>query len=223
MTVPLPELLADVHRELADFNRAAGEADRLRNTREPSLFAGAGATDEAIRELAQRAGGLGDGRRVADPPRGRRAPAGLAGAMSKAMAEGTPSAGGYLVDSETSSDVLRALRARSAIYSLKPTVVPVKKELAITSVSAGAAAYYVAENANVPVSEPTLAQAPLLQPKELAALVPVSNRLLRDAAETPQLEQVLRDDLAELMALRADLAFIQGTGTGAEPRGTLPG
>jgi HK97 family phage major capsid protein len=52
----------------------------------------------------------------------------------------------------------------------------------------------------------------------LGALVPVSDRLLRDA-ENPTVEEVIRRDLAEVLALRADLAFLRGTGSGGEPRG----
>jgi HK97 family phage major capsid protein len=59
----------------------------------------------------------------------------------------------------------------------------------------------------------------LLRPKDLTALVPVSNRLLKDAATNPSIEQVIRADLAEVMALRADLAFLRGTGVGGEPTG----
>ena len=86
-------------------------------------------------------------------------------------------------------------------------------------VSTGATAYYTAENAAIPVSEQTFAEAALLAPKELTALVPVSNRLLRDA-DDPNIETIIREDLAEVLALRADLAFLKGTGTG-EPRGIV--
>jgi HK97 family phage major capsid protein len=97
--------------------------------------------------------------------------------------------------------------------------VTVEKELDVTSLATGASAYYVAENAAIPTSEQTFAQRALLRPKELAALVPVLNRLLRDAARSSDLDAVIRDDLAEVLALRADLAFLQGTGTGGEPLG----
>lgn len=52
MTLSLPDLLADVHRELAALNgrEAAERREAMKTTREPSVFAGAGATDEAIRE-----------------------------------------------------------------------------------------------------------------------------------------------------------------------------
>jgi HK97 family phage major capsid protein len=52
----------------------------------------------------------------------------------------------------------------------------------------------------------------------LAALVPVSNRLLRHATEVADLDSVTRTDLDEIFAWRADLAFLRGTG-GSEPTG----
>jgi HK97 family phage major capsid protein len=137
----------------------------------------------------------------------------------KAMAEGTGTAGGFLVPPEFSEEIVKLLRARSAVMALGPRIVAVKKELDVTSISSGSSAAYVAENAPIPVSEMTFAQQALLRPKELAALVPISNRLLRDAVDSPDVEQVIREDLAEVLALRADLAFIEGTGTGGEPKG----
>jgi HK97 family phage major capsid protein len=138
---------------------------------------------------------------------------------SKALAESTGSAGGHLVGIEVSGEVLRLLRARSAVMRLGPTVVPVKKELDVVALSTGAVASYVQENARVPVTEQTFATSVLLRPKALAALVPVSNRLLRDARENPSVESIVRSDLTEVLALRADLAFLRGTGTGDEPLG----
>ena len=155
---------------------------------------------------------------------GRRPAGGLATTMlsaldGKALAEGTGSAGGYLVPVETAEEVVKLIRARSAVMRLGPRIVPVKKELDVPSLASGATAYYVAENAAIPASEETFALTPLLRPRELAALVPISNRLLRDAAANPDVEQVIRDDLAEVLALRSDLAFLRGTGTSNEPLG----
>ena len=111
------------------------------------------------------------------------------------------------------------LRARSAVMLMGPTVVDVKKQLAINSLSTGSTAAYVPENAAAPVSEPTFDQQVLLTPRDLVALVPVSDRLLRDAAENPTVDGVLRADMAEVLALRADLAFLRGTGSAGEPLG----
>jgi HK97 family phage major capsid protein len=139
--------------------------------------------------------------------------------MRKALAVSTDSSGGYLVPAEISRDVLMGLRARSAVMQMGPTIVPLKKSLDVVSLSTGASAVYLAENAPIPVSEQTFVQSALLTPRELAALVPVSDRLLRDADDNPSVEEIVRRDLAEVLALRADLAFLRGTGTGREPRG----
>lgn len=184
----LPQLLTDVQGELRQLRAEGAERERaeLRH-RGGSRFAGEGATDEALEALAAMAPGGGVKApgvgRVAEPPqlRGTTGGAKLADVMTKALAEGTGSAGGYLVQSEVAAEVMKSLRARSAVMRLGPTVVPVKKDLAVTSISSGATAFYVSENARIPTSEQVFAQTPLLVPKELAALVPVSNRLLLDA------------------------------------------
>jgi HK97 family phage major capsid protein len=144
--------------------------------------------------------------------RDRRETRGIVATMNKALAESTGSAGGYLVPVDVASEVLTMLRARSAVFRMGPRVVPVKKELDLVGISTGASASYVAENARIGISEQTFATSVLLKPKALAALVPVSNRLLRDADDNPSAEMIVRNDLAEVMALRADLAFLRGTG-----------
>lgn len=158
------------------------------------------------------------GRKVAREPEAKAGQ--FAESMTKALAEATSSAGGYLVPQEVAFEVMTLLRARSAVYQLGPTRVDVEKELAVTALSTGASASWVAENAPIPVSEQTFSQSVLLRPKDLGALVPVSLRLLRDAADNPSVEDVVKRDLAEVMALKADLAFISGTGTG-QPLGIL--
>jgi HK97 family phage major capsid protein len=60
----------------------------------------------------------------------------------KALAEGTGSAGGYLVPVEVADEIVKLLRARSAVLRLAPTTVPVEKELDITSLATGASAYW---------------------------------------------------------------------------------
>lgn len=70
----------------------------------------------------------------------------------------------------------------------------------------------MAENARIPVSEPTFALVPKLRPIELAGLVPVSNKMLRDAQINPEFEDVIRSDMAEALSARQDLAFLQGLG-----------
>lgn len=210
-------------RRLEDAGASRKEVDDerrrlLKETRTGSRFVGENASDDFVEHIAK-GGSYQLAPNTSTGARGTRGLGGLAATMSKALGEGTPSAGGYLVPVEVAAEVLTLLRARSAVNRLGPTTIHVEKELDITSISSGATAYWTAENAQIPVSEQTFASQVLLRPKDLASLVPVSNRLLRDAVGAPDIERVIREDLAEVMALREDLAYVQGTGTGGEPLG----
>jgi HK97 family phage major capsid protein len=156
--------------------------------------------------------------RTVPEPRTRTTHGGLAGWLTKALAEGTGSSGGYMVPVEIAGEVLTLLHARSTVMSFA-RVVPVKKELRVVSITESASADYIGENLPVPISEPTFAESQLIKPRRLSAIVPISNRLLRDAAENPDADRVLREDLATVMALRADRAFLVGTGPDPEPVG----
>jgi HK97 family phage major capsid protein len=183
--------------------------------RAPSRHAGTAATPDHVEWLA------GERNYRLAPPSLRtmgRRESGLAAHLVKALAEGTGSAGGYLVPVEIAAEVLTLLRARSTVMSFA-RVVPVKKELRIVSLVESASAEYASENEPIPISEQTFGEAPMLRPKRLSALVPVSNRLLRDAAESPDADAVIREDLAAVMALRADRAFLLGDGPDPEPVG----
>lgn len=140
----------------------------------------------------------------------------IQGIQAKALAEGTASSGGYLVPQEWMPDILGLLRTEAVVRRAGPRFVPFNKQMNQTSVSTGATAYYTAENATIAPSEETFGEAPLLTPHNLTGLVPVSNYLLQDA---PQAEDFVRADLVEVMALREDLAFLRGTGSGGEPTG----
>lgn len=113
---------------------------RLRRA-ECITVAGQGATPSFVEQLASGQ----DAHLIPSPLQTERRTAGVVATMNKALAEGTGSAGEYLVSVETAGEVLRMLRARSAVMRLGPTVVPVKKELDLTALSTGASASYVAE------------------------------------------------------------------------------
>jgi HK97 family phage major capsid protein len=137
----------------------------------------------------------------------------------KALSESVGSSGGYLSFPQLASEITPLLRARSAVLRMGARVIPVARELDVAALSSGAVAYWTPENTPIPTSEETFALSVLLKPRALAALVPISKRLIDDAATNPSVEAVVRQDLAEVLALRADLAFLRGTGTGGEPLG----
>ena len=55
------------------------------------------------------------------------------------------------------------------------------------------------------------------QPKQVAALVKTSDRLLR--MSNPSVEAVIKRDIALRLALKLDLAGLRGSGTSTQPRG----
>ena len=185
MQQPLSEP-TDLDRLLERLNARLDRLDDAKNVRRGSRFAAPGASPEVLEHLAaggairtiEQPGLSGEiHRRARSAARGDGSDGarhvGLAEIMTKALAEGTPSAGGYLVPVELSNEIVMTVRARSAVMNMGPTVVPVKKELDVASISTGASAAYVAENAAIPTSQQTFAGGALLVPKELAALVPV--------------------------------------------------
>ncbi len=224
-----------------DLDAAVQKA--LSGNRELSRFAGPGADLDAVKDLAENGGAakkpdvrVGDDRAIKAIEEGKNLAQflGIArdikngfaqdhevrfmkGVREKAMAEGTDTAGGFLVPQEWMPDILGLLRANTVVRAAGPRLQPFNKQMNQTSISSGATAYYTQENARITPSEPTLAEAPLLTPKDLTGLVAVSNDLLNDS---PAADSLVRADLAEVMGLREDLAFLQGTNAGgAEPLG----
>ena len=137
--------------------------------------------------------------------------------VAKALASGVGSAGGFLVPEEFSTDIIELLRPASVVRSLSPTIVPMTRgNLTMPKLAGGSSATYIGENTNIGKTEPTFGQL-VLNAKKLAALVPISNDLIRYSS--PQADLVVRDDLVAAMALRSDLAFIRGDGAGNNPKG----
>ena len=135
----------------------------------------------------------------------------------KALAEGTDSAGGYLVPVEHSGKLIEMLRARAAIRAAGATIIPMNSDtLQIPSQEGGATAYWVAENAQIPASDQTWGQVQL-QAKKLAALTKLSAELFEDS--DPGVEELVMADLARVLALEEDTKYLRGDGTGNTPTG----
>lgn len=141
----------------------------------------------------------------------------LSGQVEKALASDSLSAGGALVPRNLSSEVIEYLHAGSAVLSLNPRRVPLPGgNISFADMTGSATAYYKAENAEITKSEETFGEV-RLEAKELAALVPVSNKLIRHASA--QADQLVMEDVKMVMGARQDLALITGSGVSGEPRG----
>ncbi|MDB4896885.1 MAG: phage major capsid protein family [Firmicutes bacterium] len=138
-------------------------------------------------------------------------------AVAKALGESTVSGGGALVPEEYASEVIDLLRAKAVVRAMGTPSAPMNSgSLTMPFLSAGSTASYVGENQNISKSEPQTGNLQL-SAKKLAALVPISNDLLRDAS--PNADTIVRNDMVRNMALREDLAFIRDNGSQYTPRG----
>lgn len=136
------------------------------------------------------------------------------------LVTGTPGAGGYLVATEVqAASFIELLRARSHVLALGATTLGgLVGNLSIPSQTGAATAYWLAEGGAPTESQQTFGQVPLT-PKTVGAYTDFSRRMLLQA--TPDIEAIIRADLAALMAVEVDRAAIAGTGTNNEPTGIL--
>ena len=136
---------------------------------------------------------------------------------AKAMGSNVPGAGGFLVPTEFSDDVIELLRASAVVRGLGPTVIPMATgTIKVPRITSGANASYIGENTNVTKSELETGQITLTF-KKLAALVPISNDLIRYAS--PAADTLVRDDMIRALSAREDLAFIRDDGLNGKPLG----
>jgi HK97 family phage major capsid protein len=143
----------------------------------------------------------------------------LADTRSKALAAGDATAGGFLVPTQFSNEVIELLRAQSVVRRLGARTVQMPTgTLKYPKIATGASAAYIGENVNIGKSEETFGQLTLTF-KKLAVLTPISNDLLRYSS--PSADAIVRDDLVSSMATKEDSTFIRGAGTDATPKGLL--
>lgn len=133
-------------------------------------------------------------------------------------ADGT--GGGFIVPVEYISDLIERLMAQSIIYQIGATVFNdlVGSPLEIPRQTGGATGYWVGENTPIPDSDVAFSLL-TLTPKSAAALVKVSNRLLK--LSNPSAEDVIRRDIVRVLSLQLDHAALMESGIGSEPLGII--
>lgn len=130
---------------------------------------------------------------------------------------GTGGAGGFLVEEDVASEVIELLRPASVVMSFGPQTVDMPSgNLTMNRLATGASASYIGEQSDAPATGLQFGQVKL-SVKKLAALIPISNDLLRAASVAA--DRIVRDDLVVSLAQRMDLAFIRGSGTQFSPLG----
>ena len=130
--------------------------------------------------------------------------------------------GGNLVATDhLSGSFIDVLRNASTVMGLGPTVLRgLQGDVSIPRKTAGASAYWIAGDdgdaitaSDVSLDEVTLA------PKTVGGAVTFSHKMI--VQSSPDIEGLVRQDLADLIASEIDLKSIAGTGSSNQPRGIL--
>jgi len=138
----------------------------------------------------------------------------------KALGAGTPADGGYIVPTEYVAELIEMLVAEAIVVKLGATVINDLKgnPVEFPKQVGGATAFWVGENTDITPSQQTLGQL-TMSPHQVAALVKVSNRLLKFSS--PAAEAMIRRDIAQSLSLALDLAALRGSGTSNQPLGIV--
>lgn len=140
--------------------------------------------------------------------------------LGAALNTNDPNSGGFMVPERFSSEIIGLLlpatvirRRVQAAGGVMPLVGGTDN---IPTVESGINAYYIGESQDITPSEPTFGNIKVTE-REMAAMVPISNKLLRHANRN--VDAMIRNLIVRGMALVEDQKFIRGLGTGPEPRG----
>lgn len=141
--------------------------------------------------------------------------------MSRAAyAVGSATTGGNLVATNLlSGSFIDVLRNNALIMQMGPTVLGgLVGNVSIPRATAATATYWVSEASALTEAEATFDQV-TLSPKQIGARSQYSRLALQQT--TPDIEMLVRNDLAKVMALGIDLAAVNGSGSSGQPRGIL--
>lgn len=140
--------------------------------------------------------------------------------QSRAMVVGTPGEGGYLRPTEhLGSSFIDVLRNASHVMSLNVSQLnSLQGDVQIPKKTGATSAYWV-EEGNPPTQSAMGFSQVLLKPKTVAGWTEYTRKLMLQAS--PDIETLVRADLAATIAVEVDRACINGSGQGAEPLGIL--
>ncbi|MDP2976648.1 MAG: phage major capsid protein, partial [Anaerolineales bacterium] len=133
---------------------------------------------------------------------------------------GTPSAGGYLRPTDHyAAGFIDLLRKRCHVFNLGAThLTDLNGNVLVPSQTGSSTAYWVSENGAVTESQPAFGQVNLT-PKTVGGYVDYSRKMLLQSS--PEIEMLVRTDLAASIAVEIDRVAIAGSGSGPEPLGIL--
>ncbi|MGB3290942.1 MAG: phage major capsid protein [Burkholderiaceae bacterium] len=131
----------------------------------------------------------------------------------------TSGAGGVLVPTNLSSEVIELLRPKSVVRRLGARSLPLNNgNVTIPRLKGGAVVGYIGSDSDIPVTQQEFDDLKL-SAKKLTALVPISNDLLATSSSNPNVDAIVVGDLTAAIALREDKAFIRDDGASNNPKG----
>lgn len=141
-------------------------------------------------------------------------------AMQRSLTAGNFTSAGALIGTDLlGGSLIELLRNKTVMLSLGVTSLGgLVGNVAIPRQSGGATAYWLAEGSSVTASDQQFQQL-ALTPKRLSAATGYDKQLLAQASVS--VEAIVRNDIALVMALKKDLAMINGLGAAGEPQGIL--
>jgi HK97 family phage major capsid protein len=138
-------------------------------------------------------------------------------AQLRALGQNVLQDGGAVVPVEFSSEFIPLLRNQVAVRQLGARVIQMASaSMTIARQNAAGSAAYSGENTTLVPSQQKLGNL-VLNEKKLTAGTAISNDLIRNAAISA--EEMVRDDLVLVVALKEDSTFMFGTGANDSPRG----
>jgi HK97 family phage major capsid protein/HK97 family phage prohead protease len=152
--------------------------------------------------------------------RGILIPADVLGYGRRDLTVGSASAGGDLVATDLMSDsFIDLLRKALVLQTAGATVMTgLQGMVALPRQSGGATVYHVAESSSITESQLTVDQV-TMQPRTIGALTDYSRRLLLQSSI--DIENLVRRDLAQQIAIEVENQAINGTGSASYPLGFL--
>ncbi len=117
-----------------------------------------------------------------------------------------------------SGSFIEYLYKRSDILSRVTSMTGMTQDIAIPRMTATASTAYYTEGATITESTPAFDQV-TLSANTLAALVEFSRKMFVQGL--PDVEQIVRNDLARVIGLKIDETILNGSGSGPEPTGIL--
>ena len=137
----------------------------------------------------------------------------------RALAEGTLSAGGYLVPTPLAAFVIDRIRPANRVLQAGARVVPMDSEtLSVARLSGDPTPAWKSENAAVAVSDHAFERV-MLSLNTLAVIVKISYELFQDMSDAGA--GTIENSIVQALAQELDRAALYGAGTPPEPQGVI--